>query len=208
MGSEKTDLGKDESSEKSGCFFNLLLVIGGLGLLVIGSRWFVSSAVSFASYLGISELVIGLTIIAAGTSMPEVVTSIVAAVRGERDIAVGNVVGSNIFNIMGVLGFASVLAPGGIGVSESFVSFDIPLMIAVAIACLPVFFTKGTISRWEGVLFLGYYGAYTLYLILAATDHDTLPIFNNIMLYFVIPITVITILVVVQELRSKNKIAG
>jgi len=207
--SDLTDAGKDEHSEKSGWLFNLMLVVGGLGLLVIGSRWFVNSAVSFANYLGISELVIGLTIIAAGTSMPEVVTSIIAAIRGERDIAIGNVVGSNIFNIMGVLGFASVLAPAGIGVSEAFVSFDIPLMIAVAIACLPIFFTKGTISKWEGALFLSYYIVYTLYLILAGTDHETLPVVNNIMLYFVIPLTVLTILVIaIQELRIKNEAAN
>ncbi len=204
----QAEIGKDERSDKSGWLFNLILVVVGLGLLVIGSRWFVNSAVSFASYFGISELVIGLTIIAAGTSMPEVVTSIIAAIRGERDIAVGNVVGSNIFNIMGVLGFAGILGPDGISVSESFVSFDIPLMIAVAVACLPIFFTKATINRWEGALFLGYYVIYTLYLVLATSDHEALPMFNNVMLYFIIPLTAITILVVVvQEFMSKNKVA-
>ncbi|MDZ7660627.1 calcium/sodium antiporter [Fodinibius sp.] len=204
----QNEIEKDEPSEKSRHFVNLILVVGGLGLLVIGSRWFVNSAVSFATYLGISELVIGLTIIAAGTSMPEVVTSIIAAIRGERDIAVGNVVGSNIFNIMGVLGIAGIMGPDGINVSESFVSFDILLMIAAAVACLPIFFTKATINRWEGALFLGYYVVYTLYLVLLASDHGALPIFNNIILYFVIPLTVITVLVVVfQEFISKNKAA-
>lgn len=181
-------------------------IVAGLALLVLGSRWFVNSAVSFAAYLGVSELIIGLTIVAAGTSMPEVVTSVIAAIRGERDITVGNVVGSNIFNILGVLGISSMLAPSGISVSEPIIGFDIPLMIAVAIACLPIFFTRGVISRWEGALFLGYYVAYTLYLVFNATQHDLLPIFNNVMLYFVIPLTAVTIMVIViQEFWDKGK---
>ena len=185
---------------------NIGLVLGGLVLLVFGSRWLVDSAVSFAKYLGVSELVIGLTIVAAGTSLPEVVTSVIAAIRGERDIAVGNVVGSNIFNIMGVLGFASIIAPTGIKVSTAVIGFDIPVMIAVALACLPIFFTGGVISRQEGALLLGYYVAYTLYLVLAASHHDTLPGFSAVMLYFVIPLTVVTIIIVaLREMRSRKK---
>ncbi len=184
---------------------NIAMVVGGLVLLVVGSRWLVSSAVTFAQYLGVSELVIGLTIIAAGTSLPEVVTSVIAAFRGERDIAVGNVVGSNIFNIMGVLGLASIIAPAGIEVSDALYHFDIPIMIAVAFACMPVFFTDGTISRWEGGLLLGYYVAYTLFIVLAATEHATLSIFSSIMLYYVIPITAITIIIiVVQKWRNSG----
>jgi cation:H+ antiporter len=118
----------------------------------------------------VSELVIGLTIIAAGTSLPEVVTSVMAAWRGERDIAVGNVVGSNIFNILCVLGLASLVAPSGIEISTTALRFDIPVMIAVAVACLPIFFTGNVITRWEGGLFFAYYIAYTTYLILAATQ--------------------------------------
>lgn len=185
---------------------NIGMVVGGLLLLVLGSRWLVDSAVSFSHYLGISELVVGLTIVAAGTSLPEVVTSVIAAIRGERDIAVGNVVGSNIFNIMGVLGFASIVAPTGIEVSTAAIGFDIPVMIGVALACLPLFFTGGVISRQEGVLLLGYYLAYTLYIILAASQHEALPKFSAVMLYFVIPITVVTMIIVaMQEIRSRKK---
>jgi cation:H+ antiporter len=185
---------------------NVGLVLGGLVLLVLGSRWLVDSAVSFAQYLGVSELVVGLTIVAAGTSLPEVVTSVIAAIRGERDIAVGNVVGSNIFNIMGVLGFASIIAPTGIEVSTAVIGFDIPVMIAVALACLPIFFTEGVISRQEGVLLLGYYVAYTLYLVLAASHHDALPGFSTVMLWFVIPLTVVTMIIVaLREIRSRKK---
>ncbi len=194
------------SQDEINWFVNIIFIVIGLALLVLGSRWFVNGAVSFASYLGVSELIIGLTIVAAGTSMPEVVTSVVAAFRGERDIAVGNVVGSNIFNILGVLGITAVLTPSGIPVSKAIIGFDLPLMIAVAIACLPIFFTGGAIDRWEGALFLSYYIAYTLYLVLNATQHDLLPIFNNIMLYFIIPLTVVTIIVVVfQEIYGKQQ---
>jgi cation:H+ antiporter len=197
----------DETPEnKINWLVNIVLVVVGLALLVLGSRWFVSSAVSFAHYLGVSELIIGLTIVAVGTSLPEVVTSIIAAFRGERDIAVGNVVGSNIFNILAVLGISSIFSSSGIPVSEAIIGFDIPLMIAVAIACLPIFFTGGTISRWEGALFLGYYIAYSLYLFLNATKHDLLPIFNSVMLYFVIPLTAITIIVVAfQEVYDMDE---
>lgn len=188
---------------------NIGLVLGGLVLLVLGSRWLVDSAVSFAQYLGISELVVGLTIIAAGTSLPEVVTSIIAALRGERDIAVGNVIGSNIFNLMGVLGVASVVAPAGIEVSRAVITFDMPVMIAVALACLPIFFTGGVISRKEGMFLLGYYVAYTAYLILAASHHDALPEFSAVMLCFVIPLTAGTLVAtVLREVRRRKKLAS
>ena len=128
--------------------------------------WFVDGATQLARAFGISELVIGLTIVAAGTSLPEVATSLIAAVRGERDIAVGNVVGSNIFNVLAVLGLSAIVAPGqGLPVAPGMIAMDIPFMVAVAIACLPVFITGNTIARWEGAVFVLYYVAYTAYLI-------------------------------------------
>jgi len=179
------------------------LVLGGLVLLVVGSRWLVDGAASFAHRLGVSELVVGLTIVAAGTSLPEVVTSAVAAIRGERDIAVGNVVGSNIFNLMGVLGLASIVAPSGIEVSSAVVGFDMPVMIGAALICLPIFFTGGLISRREGGLLLGYYVAYTTYVVLAASHHDALPGFSAAMLYVVIPLTLVAVvLVALREIRG------
>ncbi|MDX5434799.1 MAG: calcium/sodium antiporter [Halomonas sp.] len=179
-----------------------LYVIGGLAMLVAGSRLFVDSAVVMAAWFGVSDQVIGLTVVAAGTSLPEVVTSIVAALRGQRDIAVGNVVGSNIFNLLGVLGLTGLIAPAGIAVTEAMLSLDLPVMVAVAVACLPICFTARAIDRWEGVVLLGYYLAYTAYLILAATHHDALAGFSALMLYFVLPITALTLAVlVVPELR-------
>ena len=202
--STDTDISTGEN-EKGGWVYNILYALGGLILLVLGSRWLVNGAVSFAGYLGVSEVIVGLTIVAAGTSLPEVVTSIIAALRGERDIAVGNVVGSNIFNIMGVLGLAGLFSTAGIEVSDGIFYFDIPVMIAVAFACLPIFFTGGTISRWEGALLAGYYIAYTLFLVMAATQHESLQFFGTAMLYFVIPITAVTLLIIaLNEWRSSS----
>jgi len=172
---------------------NISYVLAGLALLVLGSRWLVNSAVIIAEALGISELIIGLTIIALGTSLPEVATSIVAGIRGERDIAVGNVVGSNLFNLMAVLGLTGIVAPGGITITREVLEFDLPVMIAVAVACLPIFFTGHLIARWEGALFLGYYVVYSLYLFLAASRSQELPFFEHVMMWFVIPLTVITL---------------
>ncbi|MDP3441583.1 MAG: sodium:calcium antiporter, partial [Ignavibacteria bacterium] len=155
--------------------------------------------------LGLSKLIIGLTILAIGTSLPEVATSVVASFKGETDIAVGNVVGSNIFNLLSILGLTSILSPVGIQVAASAISFDIPVMTAVAIACLPIFFTGNSISRWEGFVFLFYYIAYTSYLVLDSTNHDMLPLFNNVMMLFVIPITILTMAVILyRTFKTKN----
>jgi len=174
----------------------LLLIAAGLGLLVLGSDWLVSAAVSFAKLLGVSDLIIGLTIVAAGTSLPEVATSVMAALKGERDIAVGNVVGSSTFNILGCLGLAALVSGGsGLAVPASVLNFDIWVMCAVALACLPVFLTGREIARWEGGVFLLYYGAYVAYLALAAQQHAALSPFSSAMLSFIIPITVVTLVV-------------
>ncbi|MDQ3605722.1 MAG: calcium/sodium antiporter [Gemmatimonadota bacterium] len=172
------------------------LVLGGLVLLVVGSRWLVSGAVQIAAALGVSELVVGLTVIAAGTSLPELATSVMASIRGERDIAVGNVGGSNIFNILAVLGLSSIVAPNGVAVARTALAFDIPIMIAVAVACLPIFFSGYLIARWEGALFLAYYLTYTGYLVIHTADHPLLPGFRTAMVLFVIPLTAITLLVI------------
>jgi cation:H+ antiporter len=175
---------------------NVALVALGLAGLVAGSRWLVAGAVEIAQAVGLSELIIGITIVAAGTSLPEVATSVLAAARGERDIAVGNVVGSNLFNLLGVLGAAATLAPSGVAVSDAALRFDLPVMVATSVACLPVFFVGGRIERWEGALFVGYWAAYTAFLILDATDHDAAPAVSGFMLAFVVPLTLVTFAVV------------
>ena len=151
---------------------------------------------AFAQALGVSDLVIGLTIVAAGTSMPEVATSVAAALKGERDIAVGNVVGSSTFNILGCLGLSGLVAgSAGLAVAPSLLAFDIWVMLAVALACLPIFLSGREIARWEGAVFLGYYAAYVSYLLLAAQQHDALETYSTVMMGFVIPLTVITLVV-------------
>ena len=199
--------GKKEQSALTTRFWiiNIFYIILGLYMLITGSGWLVKGAVYFAEALGLSKLIIGLTIIAAGTSLPEVATSVIASIRGERDIAIGNVVGSNIFNILLVLGLSSIVAKTGIKVSPASLHFDIPVMIAVSIACLPIFFTGFKISRWEGTLFLGYYIAYTAYLILLSSHHKALPVFSTVMTIFVIPLSVLTLIIItLQAILKKN----
>ena len=184
--------------------FQLAMIILSLGMLVVGSNWLIQGAVVVARLLGLSELIIGLTLVAIGTSLPELATSIAATIRGERDIVVGNAIGSNIFNILLVLGLCGVVVPEGLTVSTSVLNFDIPIMIAVAVACLPIFFTGYRIARWEGFLFLGYEVAYLLYLVLNATEHDAIEVFNDIMMIFAVPLTVITLVTVMLRALHKN----
>ena len=180
------------------------LIAVGLVLLVQGSNWLVDAAIVFAKQLGVSEVVVGLTIIAAGTSMPEVATSIFATLRGHRDIAVGNVIGSNTFNILGVLGLSAIVAPADLAVAPSLRAFDIPVMLAVALASLPIFFTGRSIARWEGVVFLGFYAIYTGYLILMAQKHDALNTFGAIVISFVAPVLVVTLVVTLLNAQRKR----
>jgi cation:H+ antiporter len=183
----------------------LLLIVAGLVLLVFGSRWLVTAAVAIAQSFGVSELVIGLTIVAAGTSLPEVAASITAALRGQRDIAVGNVIGSNTFNILGVVGLSGLVAPLPLAVPQSLLEFDLLVMLAVAFACLPVFFTGATIARWEGAVFLGYYIAYVTFLIMTAQQHEARATFALAMQTVVLPLTVLTLLVVsVRAWRARH----
>lgn len=174
----------------------LLLIGVGLALLVSGSQWLVAAATAFAQALGVSDLVIGLTIVAAGTSLPEVATSVMAALRKERDIAIGNVIGSNTFNILGCLGLSGLVAKDGLPIAAGLLNFDIWVMLAVAFACLPVFLSGRRIARWEGAVFMGYYLAYTTYVVLNAQQHAALPAFSAAMLSFVLPLTVVTLVVV------------
>lgn len=185
---------------------NIIFIVVGSGMLVLGSDWLVDSATAIARSFGVSDLLIGLTIVSFGTSLPELATSIMASIRGERDIAVGNVLGSNIFNILAVLGVAGILAPQGVAVSEAAIEFNIPIAIAVAFACLPIFASGNRIDRWEGLLFTFYYLAYTTYLVLDALNHETLPIYSKVMLLFVLPLTIVTLVTVtVQEHRSRRR---
>jgi cation:H+ antiporter len=183
-----------------------LLIVVGLGLLVLGSDWMVDAAVAFARVMGVSDLVIGLTVIAVGTSMPEIAASIMAAVRGERDIAVGNVIGSNTFNILGCLGISGLVSREGLSIAPAVLNFDLWVMVAVAVACLPVFIAGREIGRGKGLMFVGYYAAYVAYLILGAQQHDALDEYSAIMIGFVLPITIVTL--VAMLIRNQKPQAG
>ncbi|QTN33853.1 calcium/sodium antiporter [Akkermansiaceae bacterium] len=185
---------------------NLAFVIGGVAGLVLGSDRLVYGAVFIAKHFGVSELIIGLTIISAGTSLPEVATSVVAALKGERDIAVGNVVGSNIFNILTVLGISSIITP--LRVAEAALNFDILFMIAIAVAALPVFFHGYKIGRMSGFLFLAFYVAYIVYLILGAQGHAAFGGYRHVMLLYVAPATGLLLGgLLVSAIRNRKNLA-
>lgn len=136
---------------------DLLFVVGGLGVLVLGSRLLVDNAVSLAQELGVSQAVIGLTIVAAGTSMPELATSLVAALRKQADIAIGNIVGSNVFNVFGILGVASLLSPLS---APGIAALDYGAMILFTVLLIPLLYTGRLLHRVEGGLLLALYGGY------------------------------------------------
>lgn len=185
---------------------NLLFVAGGLALLVLGARWLVGSAVELATAWGVSEAVIGLTIVAAGTSLPEVMTSVIATIKGERDIAVGNVVGSNIFNILCVLGLSGLISPTPLVASAQLATLDIPVMCGVAVLCLPLFFIGATLTRFEGLLFLVCYVGYTWLLIALALQHDYLPQLQQALWQGLVPFLLIYVVVsfIIDRRRSAN----
>ena len=166
---------------------NLLLMLAALGLLGLAGHLLLGAAVTLATELGLSERIIGLTIIAVSTSLPELATSLIAAFRGQREIAVGNVIGSNVFNLLGVLGLTALVAPTPLSVSPNALAFDLPVMLGVAALCLPVFYTGYRVTRGEGVLFLGLYLAYGLHVVSFTTGMPLAGKLEHLMLFFILP---------------------
>jgi cation:H+ antiporter len=200
------EFAKKEPRTSKQTILDIGLILVGLGLLVLGSNWLVDSATQIAKVLGVSELVIGLTIVAVGTSLPEVATSVIAALKGESDIAVGNAVGSNIFNLLGVLGLSALFAPGGVNVDSHVLHFDLPVMVFVALVTLPIFYIDNRISRIEGGLLLAYYIVYVAYVILRAAQNANLPAATLFIAFFV-PITFIALIVIaIRSSRTRSKI--
>lgn len=187
---------------------SLVFMGAGFILIALGSHWLVEGGVQVAQWMRVSDMIIALTLVAVGTSLPELVMSVVASARGERDIAVGGLVGSNIFNLLGVLGLTALLTPGGLPVAPVLIAFDIPVMVAVAIVCLPIFFTGGEIARWEGALLLVYYLIYAIYLVLAASKNDDLEAFGEIVMWFVIRPTVLSLLICVLLAYRRKWVAA
>lgn len=181
------------------------LVLAGLALLIIGARWLVQGALELAQAAGVSDLVVALTIVATGTSLPELATSVIASLRGEREICVGNILGSNIFNILGILGLSSLTDPSGLLISPAALDFDIPVMCGVATLCLPILFTGGQISRREGVLFCSSYLLYVTYLVLRARHSSLLPLFTNLMVWAVLPSTLLILAIQTYRRVGRRK---
>lgn len=172
-------------------------LVGGVAVLPVAARFVVAGAEAMATSLGVPELIIGLTILALGTSAPEIVTTLIAALQGRRDLAVGNAVGSNIFNILLVLGATTTLAPNGIAIGADAVALDLPIMVAAALACLPIVLWDHKLDRWEGAVFVAYYLAYLTFLVLDATGHRASDPFALVLVGFVMPLTVLTVVIVV-----------
>ncbi len=146
-----------------------IALLVGMGVIVLGADLLVEGAVSGAEQLGISEAVIGLTVVAIGTSAPELVTTLLSTYRGDREIAIGNLLGSSIYNIVFVLGLTVLVAPRGVPVPDEVLTADLLLMTAVAVVCVPVFVSGARINRVEGALFVGAYVAYLVWLVVART---------------------------------------
>ncbi len=172
---------------------HIAFFIAGLALLSVGSRFLVDGAIAVASSLGVSQLVIGLTVVAIGTSLPEVVTSMVASYRGERDIAVGNVVGSNLFNICCVCGLTGIFAPDGIPIEQQALHVELPIMVAVSVICFPIFWVGGAIKRFEGALFLTYFVLFTVFLVVSSTRPEQETQVGRYILMLVVPLTIIVL---------------
>jgi cation:H+ antiporter len=145
---------------------NTVMIIVGIAGLALGAHLFVESSVSFARYFGVSEKFIGLTVVAAGTSLPELATSVVAAMKGETDISVGNIIGSNIFNILAILGLSAVVSPitvGG-GLSSAGYLWDYTFLLALSVFIWLVMMSGMKITRTEGILLIGSYFGYLVWL--------------------------------------------
>ncbi|MGS0679948.1 calcium/sodium antiporter [Shewanella sp. 125m-7] len=157
--------GDDAEDVKQNPMLSVLFIVIGISMLVGGGILFVDGAVAMATSFGISEVIIGLTVVAIGTSMPELVTSIVAALKGQSDIAIGNVVGSNIFNVLGILGVTALIHPI---IGSEISNLDWAAMIALAVLLLPFAYTGLRIGRREGGLLIAGYLAYIGYIVVQA----------------------------------------
>jgi cation:H+ antiporter len=182
-----------------------LALLVALVLLVLGSQVLVWGATTAARGLGVSQTLIGLTIVAAGTSMPELVTSLVAAYRGQTDLAIGNVVGSNLLNLLLILGSCAVVMGGpGLRVDPLLVARDLPVMLLTTLACLPIFWTRGLITRLEGGILVGLYVLYLFEQLLSTTGSALADEFRLVVLVVVLPL--LLVFLVAQMIRWRSGI--
>ncbi len=177
------------------------LGLAGLGaaLLILGSRLFVDSASDIASTLGVSELIIGLTIVSAGTSAPELTTAIVAALRGQTDLAIGNAVGASIINVLGVIGGAALVSGGGLEVPTDAIKFDFPIAVTVGIVVLTIAIIGKRAARRDGIFMIGFYAVYLSALIAISINSDLLNPFSIVALAVVLPVSSLAAVYVVYR---------
>ncbi|MBX8489510.1 calcium/sodium antiporter [Pseudomonas cichorii] len=180
--------GHTHSTEKPRSLTCIALLTSGLLLLAFGGHLLVDAAVVVAMNLGLSERIIGLTLMAIVTSLPALMTSLIAALRGERDIAVGNVIGSNLFNLLGVLGATALISPVPLSISPNALVFDLPIMLGVAVLCLPLFYAGYRITRFEGLLLLALYLTYGLHIVSFSTGMLLAERLEHLMLQFILPL--------------------
>ena len=159
-----------------------------------GADWLVQAAVEVARQLGVSEFIIGLTIVAVGTSLPEIATSLVAVRKGEGDLAVGNVVGSNLFNLLVVLGLSAVFARGTMPVPEGALEFDLWFMLVSTLVCLPLMAARQQIGRAQGALLLVWYAVYVLWLVLVTRFGSVPSVAAQVILYGLLPVSLVWVL--------------
>ncbi len=186
---------------------NIASLIGGLVLLVGGADWLVKACIELAQQFGISEAVIALTVIAIGTSLPELAISVIASARGKRDLAVGNVVGSNILNVLCVIGISSIVAPQGVIVGREFIDFHMPLMLAVSVACLPIFLSGLGVNRLEGLGMITYYLAYIASLVYLAVNNLGVPTSQSLV-GFLAPLAMAMLFIAVLSRHKKKQISS
>lgn len=177
--------------------YDLCLIGFGLVLLILGTGWLIDAAAAIAPRFGLGDTVASLTLVAACACLPGVATSIQATLRGEPEFAVGAVLGSCAFNILGVAGIAALLSPEPIAVPAALANFDMLVMTTVAAACLPLLFTGNRMEPWQGAIFFAFYVGYVCYLVMAVGGHDAIDGWRLAMIAFVLPLTVLTFAVIV-----------
>ena len=189
-----------ENRDKLSILFKL---ISGIFLLSFGSNILVNGSQSLATLLGVNEIAIGLTIVATGTSLPELVTSIIAAFKGKTDLAIGNVIGSNLLNQLLILGSCSIFSGfKGLVIEQSLIKVDLPFMVLTTFACLPIFWSKGKITRIEGFILLNLYIFYILDKILFLNGFNFLSELRiGLFFYFAL---LIVFLIVQEKLKFSN----
>jgi cation:H+ antiporter len=164
---EFTEAFSKARSERTGLHVGMTLI--GIVIIVLGAERLVDAAVGMARGFGVSDALIGLTVVAVGTSAPELVTTVVSTVRGERDIAIGNLLGSSIYNILLILGVTCLVPAHGLTLPPEMVRIDIPIMVAVALICVPIFVSGRRVSRFEGGALVSAYAAFLAFLLLTQT---------------------------------------